>query len=213
MPLATYSDLQAEVAAWLRRADLAAEIPTFITLAEAQMNRRLRVRPMLARLSQTLDSDYSSLPADFLAEREVKIVNGDGSCRPLAYLAPEPMDRLGAVAIQGKPQFYGLYGGSLRLYPAPDQPYAIELDYVQALAALSAANPTNWLLTAHPDAYLYGALTQSAPYLRADERLQTWGTLFSTVLTDIETADRTGAAARLRGEGPGRRRIFDIIRG
>ena len=46
MALATYADLQGEIASWLRRADLSAEIPTFIALAEAQMNRRLRVRPL-----------------------------------------------------------------------------------------------------------------------------------------------------------------------
>jgi hypothetical protein len=212
LPLATYDDLQAEVAAWLRRSDLVSEIPTFIALAEAQMNRRLRVRPMAVSLSQSWASEYVDLPADFLAEREVT-VTAASLPRRLAYLTPEQMDVGARTPVSGLPRFYGLYGRQLRLHPAPDQAYAAELVYLQAIPALSEAAPSNWLLQSHPDAYLYGALAQSAPYLRADERLQTWATLFTGVLADIEAADRTGSAARLRSDAPRGRRTFDIIRG
>jgi hypothetical protein len=210
MPLATYSDVKAAVASWLRRDDIAAEIPSFIALAEAQMNRRLRVRAMAARVSQTWAAEYADLPADFLVERELKLI-ANGAVQRLTYLTAEQMD--GRTALTGRPRFYALYGKQLRLSPAPDTSYAGELVYLQAIPALSDAAPSNWLLQSHPDAYLYGALTQSAPYLRADERLQTWGVLFTTILADIEAADRTGTAARLRGETPGRQRSFDIIRG
>jgi hypothetical protein len=198
------------VASWLRRGDLSAEIPSFIALAEAQMNRRLRVRPMATMLSQTWASEYAPLPTDFLVERALKVLV-NGAAHPLAYLTAGQMDARTASATRtGRPRFYALYGGQLRLNPVPDGSYAAELDYLQAIPALSDANPTNWLLSSHPDAYLYGALTQSAPFLRADDRLQTWGTLFTTVLTDIEAADRTGAASRLRGEIRRPRGAFDI---
>lgn len=212
MALATYDDLKAEVAAWLRRSDLAAEIPTFIALAEAQMNRRLRVRPMAASLGQTWATEYVTLPTDFLAEREVTITSS-GPPRRLAYLAPEPMDDGTLTPVSGLPRFYGIYGAQIRLHPAPDKAYAGTLVYWQAIPALSEAAPSNWVLQTHPDAYLYGALAQSAPYLRADERLQTWAGLFTGVLADIEAADRTGAAARLRSDAPRGRRTFNIIRG
>jgi hypothetical protein len=208
LPLASYSDLQAEVASWLRRSDLAAEIPTFISLAEAQMNRRLRVRPMARRLDASWAAEYVDLPADFLAEREVSLTDGAGARHRLAYLAPEPMDLASRSPSSGRPRFYGLYGGQVRLHPAPDQTYAAELVYLQVIPALSMDNPSNWLLAAHPDAYLYGALAQSAPYLKADERLSTWSSLFLGVLADIEAADRSGAQARLRADAglrtPGR---------
>lgn len=213
MALSTYDDLKAELASWLRRSDLAAEIPSFIALAEAQMNRRLRARPMTARLSQSWAAEYVDLPGDFLSERLVKITSG-GSTTVLRYLTPEDMDAKTRTAASGRPRFYALYGAELRLHPAPDTAYAAELVYLQALPALSESNPSNWLLASHPDAYLYGALTQSAPYLRADDRLQTWTSLFGAVLTDIETADRTGAAAQLLTDAPlGGRDRFNIIRG
>ena len=38
-----------------------------------------------------------------------------------------------------------------------------------------ASNGANWLLTLAPDLYLYGALLESAPYIKEDGRIQTWG--------------------------------------
>ncbi len=213
MALCNYDDLKAALASWLRRSDLTAEIPSFITLAEAQMNRRLRVRPMTARLGESWAAEYADLPGDFLSERLVKITSG-GTTTVLRYLTPEEMDAKVRAPSTGRPRFYALYGGELRLHPAPDTTYTAELVYLQALPALSESNQSNWLLASHPDAYLYGALTQSAPYLRADERLQTWTSLFGAVLTDIETADRTGAAAQLFTDAPmGGRESFNIMRG
>jgi hypothetical protein len=213
MALSTYSDLRAEIANWLRRSDLTAEIPSFVTLAEAQMNRRLRVRQMTTRLSQSFTAEYVALPDDFLSERLVKITNGGGAT-VLRYLTPEEMDARTRAPASGRPRFYALYGKDMRLHPSPDGAYGGELIYLQAIPALSDANPGNWLLASHPDAYLYGALTQSAPYLRADERLQTWTSLFGAVLTDIEASDRTGAAARLASDAPvAQGRSFNIIRG
>jgi hypothetical protein len=212
MALTTYSDLQAEIAGWLRRSDLTAEIPSFIALAEAQMNRRLRVRPMTARLAETWAAEYVDLPTDFLSERLVKLTSGGTTV--LRCLTPEEIDVKARSATSGRPRFYALYGDELRLHPAPDTAYAAELVYLQALPALSDGNPSNWLLASHPDAYLYGALTQSAPYLRADDRLQTWTSLFGAAMTDIETADRSGSAAQLLSDAPtGGRDRFNIIRG
>jgi hypothetical protein len=62
--------------------------------------------------------------------------------------------------------------------------------YYKALPALSA-NSTNWLLTAHPDVYLYGSLMQAAPYLKNDERLAVWGSLYTASIADLnQSSDR-----------------------
>ena len=50
-----------------------------------------------------------------------------------------------------------------------------------------ASNDSNWLLMLAPDLYLYGALLESAPYLKEDGRIQTWGLGFSTALADLNT--------------------------
>ncbi|MBB3226995.1 hypothetical protein FHW69_001596 [Luteibacter sp. Sphag1AF] len=57
-----YSTLQAAVAAWLSRADLAARIPDFIQLAEARISAEIRVRQMDAALSGVLANYQATLP-------------------------------------------------------------------------------------------------------------------------------------------------------
>ena len=78
----------------------------------------------------------------------------------------------------------------------------MELLYYQKIPALSASNTTNWLLTAHPDVYLYGALMQSAPYLDDDQRMQVWSTLYGNAVQAVnqesEKARYSGAGMRMR---------------
>ena len=45
------------------------------------------------------------------------------------------------------------------------------------------------MLASHPDAYLYGALLQSAPWLKHDARVAMWAQAFDQMLSDIQSAD------------------------
>lgn len=183
MTITSYAALQAAAAGWLHRADLAERIPDFIVLAEAQMNRRLRVRRMVARATASVAGGYAATPADFLGVVTLEV---DGV--RLGFVSPDLANSL-ATDRSGRPAAYSIVGAELRLHPASAEPAAATLTYWAAIPPLSEAAPTNWVLTHHADAYLYGALTQAAPYLRDDERLQTWGTLFETALADIAKAD------------------------
>ncbi len=55
MPFDTYIDLQAEITNYLARSDLAAEIPSFIVLAEAKFNRSLKCVEMDQRANAAID--------------------------------------------------------------------------------------------------------------------------------------------------------------
>ncbi len=188
MAITTYGELQAAVARFLRRSDLAADIPGFIALAEGQMNRRLRVRPMVQRATASLEAEYVQLPARFLGVRALSLQSA--APQALRFVTPERMDDLAATAASGAPQFYTVVGGELRLYPSPAAAVTGLLTYWQAIPALSDAAPSNWVLETHPDAYLYGALVQSAPFLKADERLAVWSGLFTQALAGIEASDQ-----------------------
>lgn len=189
MAITTYDALKTAVARFLRRDDLEADIPNFIALAEAQMNRRLRVRRMVQRVTATLTDEYSAVPDGYLGVRSFSL-EGEPP-RPLRFLTPDRMDELGSAS--GEPRFFSVVGGEFRFHPAPSSAVTGILTFWQAPTALSAEAPSNWLLETHPDAYLYGALVQSAPFLRADERLAVWGQLFTTVLDDIAQADQAEA--------------------
>jgi hypothetical protein len=205
MGLATFTELKAAVATWLRRTDLTADIPDFITLAEAQINRRLKNAKLVGVATATISDEYSDVPADFGG-----VVSFDLDTTPPTHLAglaaPELADIARRINGVGRPAAYAVVGTQFRYAPAPDASYSAILTYYQRLVALSDAEPSNWVLEKHPDVYLYGALAQSAPYLRADERLSMWGGLFATALDDLITdveRDRAGArpARRMRSFG------------
>lgn len=63
------------------------------------------------------------------------------------------------------------------------------LTYWQTIPSLSLANPQNWLVVREPGMYLYGALCESAPFLKEDARLVTWGTLYTSVRDSLKAED------------------------
>ena len=79
MSITTYTNLQSSVADWLLRDDLTAVIPSFISLAEANLNRDARHWRMEDRSTATLDSQYSAVPADFLEPIRLSITSGTTS--------------------------------------------------------------------------------------------------------------------------------------
>lgn len=189
MSLASYSDLKASIGDWLNRADLTAAIPDFISLAEAQMNRRFvaegPVRQMVARADATISTEFGTVPDDFMGTRAF-YMNATPTLQ-LIYCEPEQILQRKAQTTQltGCPRYFSVVGGEFQFFPAPSQAYSAELTFYQRIPALSVSNTTNWLLTLHPDAYLYGALAQSAPYLKDDARLAGWVQIYQAILSDI----------------------------
>jgi hypothetical protein len=193
-----YSQLKSTIADFLNRSDLTAVIPTFIELAEVQMERPLRVRQMIARSTAPIDTQYSAVPADFLEAKTFKITSSR-PIQPVEFLTPEQMDdrdQLFANA-PGIPKYFSIIGNQIRVSPTPDATYTAELMYFAKLPKLSDSNTTNWLLASSPDAYLYGSLLQSAPYLKDDERVAVWGTLYNTAIESIKFADQSASASGL----------------
>lgn len=163
MAITTYAELQAAAAYWLIRADLTARIVEFIALAEARLNRIMRGRQeeTESALTSTSGSRVVSLPSTY-GEALVCWIVIDGERRKLEYADPLIVD---ATAVQGEPVYWGIDGSNLAFERPCDQAYSLILRYF-AKFALSEAAPTNWLLTSHPDIYLFATLSEAAPFLR-----------------------------------------------
>ena len=86
MALNTYSGLQASIANFLARSDLGTEIIDFIALAESEINRELRIRPMETTISFTIDAETEALPTGFLGVRSF-FINGTKK-QPLQFITP-----------------------------------------------------------------------------------------------------------------------------
>jgi hypothetical protein len=204
MALGTYSELQAGIKGWLMdRADIVAMIPNFIVLAETDFNDRVRHR-LMHRRSTTTATDYRvALPQDWLEAVNIQVTADNAHPSQVFYASPENLDEIRDRGNSGGiPTHFGIVGSELEFVPAPDGAL-IEMTYYGRIPALSDLNPTNWLLTARPDAYLYGALTHAAPYLMDDARVATWVGARDAAITNLNDADRK---ARTSG-GPLRRRL------
>lgn len=185
MALNSYSSLKSSIADWLNRDDLTAVIPDFISLAEAQMERRLPTQKMVKRANATIDTPFSALPSDFLSCKSL-VLTSTAPVQQLIFLTEDEVDAKKYVyRTTGKPQYFALVGNQIEVLPAPDTSYTAELTYVATLAKLSDANTSNWILDRHPDLYLYGSLLQAAPYLRDDERVGLWSSQYQAAIEDM----------------------------
>jgi hypothetical protein len=198
MALNSYSALRASIADWLNRDDLTATIPDFISLAEAQIERRLPVQKRTQRSTATIGTQFSALPSDFVSAKSL-VLTSTAPVQQLVFLTEDELDSKKTLyRTTGKPLYFALVGNQIEVLPPPDTGYTAELTYVATLAKLSDANTSNWLLERHPDVYLYGALLQAAPYLRDDERVALWTPLYGQAIEDMVVQNERAAFSQGR---------------
>jgi hypothetical protein len=173
--ITNYATLQSAIADYLNRADLTAQIQTFIQFAEADLNTRLRSREMIVNATATSDGQFVELPPDWLEAINMMIVEGQS---PLRYITPDEADTIIKAQTYTSTRFYSMTTGVIELVPPAVDDITIDMVYYGKIPALSDANTTNWLLTKAPDVYLYGALTHAAPFLMDDQRMAVFGQIY-----------------------------------
>lgn len=202
MALDSYTGLQASIASWLKRSNLAASIPDFITLAEAKFNRLLKVRQMRKTNVVVPTNPYIDLPSDYT--RMSRVEYG----RVKLDFIPESMARRTIQSTTNAPYSYAnsndmlngytIIGEQLWLCTYIDSESVLQFDYFSNLEALSASNPSNWLLQDAPDIYLFGALCEAEPFLKNDNRIAVWETKLARAIQELQDNDDSGAF----GDGP-----------
>jgi hypothetical protein len=173
--ITNYATLQSAIADYLNRADLTAQIQTFIQFAEADLNTRLRSREMIVNATATSDGQFVALPPDWLEAINMMIVGGQS---PLRYITPDEADTIIKAQTYTSTRFYSMTTGIIELVPPAVDDITIDMVYYGKIPALSTANTTNWLLTKAPDVYLYGALTHAAPFLMDDQRMGVFSQIY-----------------------------------
>lgn len=189
--LGTLAGLSSALLDWMDRDDLSPRVPDFIKLLEADVSRRLKSKNV-ARTSKTAVSGTETIDVADLAVLEFKSIslNLTSTARqPVQVVTPDRFDtRRMAYSTTGASKYAMLVNDVLYLAPVPDAAYVIDMTYYMGVPALTDGAPTNWLLTQYPDVYLYGALVHAAPFLKNDERLVTWKTLFNEALEGANLA-------------------------
>lgn len=191
-----YSDLQTQIATWLVRDDLTAQIPQFISLAENRLNRVLFVPERETVSTSTATGEKLALPADFWGMRSIYV---DASPRQtLAQMSLAEMRNQYRFGVTGTPTHYAIEANELVFAPTPATDTNLVLNYWATIPALSDDAPTNWLLTAYPDLYLAASLVEAYVRLRDNDATVVW-----KARTDEKISEMLKAGQRkLNGAAP-----------
>lgn len=187
MGLATFAELTAAVADWINRDDLGSRLGSFVALCESKINRTLRVGQMEreAVLSPISEQSIFNLPGDFLELRNVRMSGAGGRVLGVMSLESVPVTR------RAVPVGYAIVGNRLKLLPQGTDlgTATIDISYYGALPSLEISG-TNWLLSRHPDVYLYGTLLEAQGYILNADKLSLWRSLYEEALDAVADEDR-----------------------
>lgn len=212
MAISTYDELKASVAAWLHRTDLTSVIPDFVTMAEARLNRALNVSDMEQEdtLTATIGSALIALPTLNSSAKGLWVTTYNPRDE-LIYMMPEDLN---VSTVNGYPTNWTIDGPFIRLDKPADIAYSLAYRYIKTFA-LSDSVTTNWLLTKHPDLYLYAVLQEAAPYLGQDARVALWQSKYAQALAEVLADDHTdkSMATLSTDHWSASRGRFDINRG
>lgn len=131
-------------------------VPEFIQLAEASFNRRLYNLDTEGTATIAADATLP-MPTDYKGSMSIRLDDD----KPLPQLSADDFLNKWANSTASKPENFSIFGGLIRLGPAPDTTYTVTMTYLRTLVGLSSTNPSNWLLERHPDLYLQAALVEA----------------------------------------------------
>ena len=212
LKISDYQSLCNAVADELNRADMVNSIPIFVQLATKRIERdlsRAKHQRMIKRAATVFFDLYTSIPCDYIATHQ--LMETDTSIL-IDYIGPnESKEWLsGRYPLPNRTNtksgiaYYTIIGDQFRIFPYDPLGYKsvsnphLDLHYYARLPELGSTNPTNWILQIYPDLFFYGTLAHSAPYLKADERLNTWDGIYSRLMADIETEAERGVRSGTR---------------
>lgn len=153
--ISDYASLLIDAGEYAGTNDIAQVFPRLLSLAEAKMNRVMRVADMETVGTVSILDGEGPLPADFL---EARLVNVPDGRQINAWSLAELDHRFRKYG--GMPQGYAVVGSTINVRPVFTGD--LTMTYYAALPALTPSNPTNWLLQKAPDVYLYGLVEEIA---------------------------------------------------
>lgn len=201
MSLNTYDDLKSSVANWLNRTDLTAEITDFIKLAETRIAHEVRLPTIEKTASMTLNAQGAvAIPADFLELIDV-------------FYNDKPLDRISLTQLRGLtprsgvPVCFARDGKELVFFPAPaSQSDTLVVKYYYKVPNLgykymsNTFTTTNDLFATIPEMYLFGALSEAATFLGADNGRweQSYQTAFNRAVAHNRSAEVAGSSPQIQ---------------
>lgn len=199
MAITTYAELQTAINNWTDRsgqADFTNRLTEFITLAENRLNRVLPVRTaeVDTTLTGTLSSRLIALPPDF-REPVALFLTTFGVQEELAPIMP---GQYALETFDGVPNAWMINGTNIELDTPCDQAHTFKFRYRMQLFDL-ATTSTNWLLTNHPDVYLFSCLTEAYAWAQEAQKAAAWAQRAQSAIEEVSWQEsRSKSVAKLR---------------
>mgnify|MGYP006935472300 CR=1 FL=1 len=182
MPFSTYSELKDAVSEWMERNDVSGYAADFITLAEARLNRELKVVETDATLTGTVGSRSLDLSALSIVE-PMSLFIVDTGYRREYELSRVPDGQFPYAESNGQPSIWGVDGNFIDLNCPLDEPYEFRFHY-RGRFALSDAAPTNSLLQNDPDIYLSATIVWGGMFTEDDAMVARYANSLQTFMSE-----------------------------
>ena len=189
-----YTTLQTAIGDWLARSDLTTFIPNFIQNFEEDFLREPKNfgRWMETSLSVAIASSVAAVPSAYLGLKYA-YVNGSPSSRLDRMSLNQCLGRYPRGGDTGLPGLIARDGANFIFGPEPDSTYTIKGTYwakPTLLRSFASDAAAHWLIVNAPDICIYGALLQSAPFLRNDSRLQVWQVMYDRAVNSYRMLNK-----------------------
>lgn len=197
MSITNYTELQTAVQNWMDRSDLSGYAADYITLAESALNRNLPLNAM--RVDVALTGSVGSrnptpFPTDFVAPIALFLTTFGVRTK----LQPYIVGTVEVRTINGIPLAWGINGSAIDLDCPCDAAHTFLFRYRKSFA-LSNANPTNWLLTNHPDIYLSATLVEAGAFTENGDFATAWQARLDRAVEEVKQKEaRSLSLAPLR---------------
>lgn len=197
----TYDSLVENVQSYLERSDAATinKIPLFIMLAEQIIASQIKFLGNLTVNTSTMVTGENVINKPARWHKTVSMnITVAGKRQPVLLRKPEYLREYWPnPAQEDVPKFYADYDYTHWLIaPTPDADYNFEVLYYERLQPLDSSNQTNWFTQYAPQALLYGTLLQAMPFLKNDDRVQLWQTLYGQAMEILKAEDQLRVADR-----------------
>lgn len=219
MPVATtFTALQATLQAYLERGGsvtdptVFGQLPLLINNAERALARRLKILGMVIPIVGTLSAGAAVYPKPNGWRRTVSMNFGIATAADSSQNAATPLfarqyeyclSYWPDLTQTGQPQFYADYNyANWLIVPTPQISYPWQIMYYGLPQLLDSSNQTNFWTSYAPETLLYRALLECEPFLKNDERIQTWRQYYEEGATNLEDEDlmRSVDRAAVRNE-------------
>ena len=153
------------------------QLPRLITLAERRIARELKIQGFIRAVSTPLTAGVAVYrKPDRWRETISMTVNGSPIfTRSYEYCRSYWPDE----SQRDAPEFYADYDYNHWLItPTPNASDTLEIQYYEQPALLGEDCGVNWITEYAPDLLLYASLLEAEPFLKKDERVATWQSMY-----------------------------------